>query len=67
MSEIEQLEEKIRKLEKRVKAIEKKLEEVADMADSADRKAGDVEDDLEYITGVVNSLIPEEEEGEEEK
>lgn len=61
MSELLHLETKVKMLEEKIKAIEKRLEEVEDRAESAERKVGDVEDNLEYLTGVVNSLIPEEE------
>jgi predicted nucleic acid-binding Zn-ribbon protein len=61
MSELLHLENKVKMLEEKIKAIEKRLEEVEDRAESAERKVGDVEDNLEYLTGVVNSLIPEEE------
>ena len=66
MTEIAQLEKELKELQEKIKAIEKKLEEVENRAESTDRKVGDVEDNLEYLTGVVNSLIPEDEEGEEE-
>jgi len=61
MSELKQLEKDIKKLQERVKAIEKELKEAREIAEYADSKAGDVEDDLENLTAVVDSLIPEEE------
>ena len=61
MSELKQLEKDIKKLQERVKAIEKELKEVREIAEYADSKAGDVEDDLENLTAVVDSLIPEKE------
>jgi len=54
---------KIEELEKRIKKFEKKLEEVKKIAEWADSKAGDVEDDLEDLTAIVHSLTPEEKSG----